>query len=423
MFLPITFLLLLKATHSTTTHNNLLRGPIVCSGCLNSVEPWGDVLGDNPIARKSEHETQIGDGGGDSTLKLSTLIPGTSSTLNVQHTSTTPTPLNPLDNKFEPASGDVLPGPTPTIPHEKAVTQSKEIQQNVEKTLQHGATDTLDNKCFYCDECPEKFGQKCYMLENNYELQYQDGVCLGLSFLWVHAKGWDGFIETLASIDGRKVIQDIMDGQEKYMKKTHFPPNYAKGLMTEMYNIPAGEIDVEMVELGHENPRLTFEHFIQRAITGPDADGKGNGPIGNCIVIVFSKAHAMALRVTSSSDGNDGQARYHFFDPNYGQFGMATIEEFVERLWHFVQPPNVQEETALPAYGDVWAYVRHADISSGGSGGGGASTTLKQQEPILKSNTELGPIGNEESEKELPFVPTDAAVLPMSVADADINVV
>ena len=77
----------------------------------------------------------------------------------------------------------------------------------------------------------------------------------------------------------------------------------------------------------------------------------------------------------------------------------------------------------MPAYGDVWAYVRHADVSSGGGGGGGASTTLKQQEPILKSNTELGPIGNEESEKELPFVPTDAAVLPMSNADADINVV
>ena len=367
--------------------------PIVCDGCMQSIEPWGDVLGDNPIARKSEKLKQIGDGGGDPTIPLNNAL---------------------LDRKFHTVSGDVQPGPDPTIPHEAAVKEPVELKLNVQATLQHGSIDTLDNKCFYCDECPEKFGQKCYMLENQYDPKYADGVCLGLSFLWVHAKGWDGFIETLSSNDGRKVIQDIMDGQELYMQKTHFPPNYAKGLMTEMYNIPAGEIDVEMVELGHDNPRSTFQHFIQRAITGPDADGHGKGPIHNCIVIVFSKAHAMAIRVTPENNdvGNEAVTKYHFFDPNYGQFGMETMDEFVERLWHFVQPPNVPTETALPAYGDVWAYVRHQ--GGGDSTSESSSPPLQQLQQQPRNDNELGSIATEESKSELPFVPENAAVLPLS---------
>ena len=39
-----------------------------CAGCVrNAIEPWGDVLGDNPIARKAAGLAQIGDGGGDAT--------------------------------------------------------------------------------------------------------------------------------------------------------------------------------------------------------------------------------------------------------------------------------------------------------------------------------------------------------------------
>jgi len=424
------FLLILSMTlsQSTSTTQHLLRGPIICSGCLQSLEPWGDVLGDVPIARKAAGLHQIGDGGGDPTRPL---IMATAAGPPSSSTSS-----SSLSSTFHSAAGDVQPGPATDVPHETVVTETQ-AAVIVKKTLQHGAQDTLDNKCFYCEECPAKFGQKCYMLENQYDPKYMDGVCLGLSMLWVRARGWDGFIETLGSMQGRKIITNIMDGQERFMEKTHFPPNYAKGLLTELYQVPSGEIEIEMVELDDEHPKSAFLHFMKRAVVGSNnereeevngsgaaaAAGVGAGGVQSaaehepCIVIVFSKAHAMAIRVTSSTgdDTVNGGTKYHFFDPNYGQFGMATLGAFVDRIWHFVQPPNVPEETMLPAYGNVWAYVRHAETGRDWQqqqqqqqqqGGVIASTTLENEQ-------ELGPEFKNVTPKNEPFVAENAAVMPM----------
>ena len=367
---------------------------------MDSLEPWGDVLGDNPIARKTEHLKQIGNGGGDPTRPLDKQFqPSTAAT-------------TPTTTTYSPSSGVIQPGPDPTVQPEPVIEDAGS-KEKITNQLASGHMDTLDNKCFYCEECPNIYGQKCYMTEHQYDPKYLDGVCLGLSFLWVKARNWDTFVETLSTVDGQKIIKNIMDGQEKYMAQTNFPPNYAKGLMTELYNIPAIEIDVEMVELSSGDPRGTFEQFIERAIVGPEGNGNGNGGenLAPCIVIVFSKAHAMAIRVTGG--------QLHFFDPNYGQFGMATMVDFVDRLWHFVQPPNAVEESALPAYGNVWAYVRHVERDGeggGGGGGGGGGTALTAGgDAMLPNGNELGGLATvDEKEEDLPFVPTNAGVLPMA---------
>ena len=386
-------LLLAPIPNSSTLHLRKQPQPshiISCAGCLQAIEPWGDVLGDNPIARQSSHLKQLGNGGGD--------------------------PTAPLDDKFQSTAAAIQPGPKMTTEQlnliRKPVTTVLS-KKNIAHTLTGtGVGDTLDNKCFYCVECPDIYGQKCYMLQNTYDTKYLNGVCLGLSFLWVKARNWDAFIETLSTIDGKKVIVDIMDGQEKYMAQTSFPPNYAKGLMTELYQIPAEDIEVEMVELSKANPRKTFEEFIERAIQGTDA------AVVPCIVIVFSKAHAMAIRVTAADGTNDdGSAttRLHFFDPNYGQFGMTTMEDFVDRLWHFVQPPNVDQESDLPAYGSVWAYVRHVEHAGAGAGGGSGAMPV-----LLKSNSELGGLEKKNVVEQAaePFVPTDASEMPLAEPDA-----
>ena len=97
------FLLILSMTlsQSTSTTQHLLRGPIICSGCLQSLEPWGDVLGDVPIARKAAGLHQIGDGGGDPTRPL------IMATAAVPSSSTS---TSSLSSTFHSAAGDVQPG-------------------------------------------------------------------------------------------------------------------------------------------------------------------------------------------------------------------------------------------------------------------------------------------------------------------------
>jgi hypothetical protein len=418
------------ATGATTTRLRVQQPPPVraCAGCLeNSIESWGDVLGDNPIARKAAGLAQIGDGGGDPTPPLhpptrittqgdnnnardndhARAIPAQPASAAAEFApigpTTTATAAAAVGARFRPANGAVLPGPAPTVPHQAAVHESEATKLSVTSKLQHGARDTLENKCFYCTECASEFGQKCYMQQNRFEAKYADGVCLGLSFLWVRAAGWDGFVEALSSEEGRRVIAQIMDGQEQYMEKTNFPPNYARGLMDELYHIPPAEVDVEMVELGEEaSARETFEGFIRRAVDG-----------GPCIVILFSAKHAMAVRVTGESGiGTDERpTRFHFFDPNYGQFGMSGIDEFVQRLWQFVLPEGGGGSGAMPSYGNVWAYVRHREnqheheLRSGG--GGEAEEHGELSAAILERDTELGSIGYHEKLAEMPFVGRD----------------
>ena len=303
-----------------------------------------------------------------------------------------PCPRPPSASAFERAASAV-PRPGPAAPHQTAIRECEDVKRSVTSRLGRGARDTLDNKCFYCTECAETFGQQCYMRQNSFEAKYADGVCLGLSFLWVRAAGWDGFVEALSSDEGRRVIAQIMDGQDRYMERTNFPPNYARGLMDELYHIPQAEVDVEMIELGGEaSARSAFEGFVQRAV--------GEGP---CIVILFSAKHAMAIRVTGESGiGTDERpTRFHFFDPNYGQFGMGEAGEFARRLWDFVLPEGGGGE--LPSYGSVWAYVRHRENQREHEGVPGAGAPQRA--------TELGPIRGRARLTDMPFVGTDG-VLP-----------
>jgi hypothetical protein len=424
------------ATSYISSSSTLLRSarhqpsPIVaCVGCLQSIEPWGDVLGDNPIARKSSSLKQIGNGGGDPTPSQN------NAPLNEQFRSSE----SPYETttSYSSDSGKIQPGPNPTKKHEIVIhdeTTKNIVTNRLTNHNQMGEQmsgkmngDTLDNKCFYCEECTEIFGQKCYMKENQYNIKYVDGVCLGLSFLWVKASSWDTFIETLSTNEGKNIIQNIMDGQEEYMKKTTFPPNYAKGLMTELYHIPTEQIEVEMVELSGDHPKNTFEEFMLRAIHGTTTSLSASSNVDPCIVIVFSKSHAMAIRVVSAT-------KIHFFDPNYGQFGMGTVNGFLDRLWEFVQPPSAVEgnnnsgsndgksNDGMPAYGNVWAYVRHVDQ--------GENEYVRQQQetassPLLRSENELGNMGDhmntmkEKDIQSLPFVPTNARELPMGTTTDD----
>ena len=128
-----------------------------------------------------------------------------------------PRPVSASASAFERAAASaVLPGPDPAAPHQPAIRESEDVKRSVTSRLGRGARDTLDNKCFYCTECAETFGQQCYMRQHSFEAKYADGVCLGLSFLWVRAAGWDGFVEALSSDEGRRVIAQIMDGRDRY---------------------------------------------------------------------------------------------------------------------------------------------------------------------------------------------------------------
>ena len=287
---------------------------------------------------------------------------------------------------------------------------------NVVTQLRGSRRDTIDNECFACQECPELYGQKCYMELHKYDPAYKDGVCLGLSLLWVRALGWEAFRETLETEEAKKVISQIMDGQSKYMSRTSFPPNYAKGLMKELYGIPESEVDVEMLDLkiGSE-PRKAFLQFIRRAIVGPRASGEDPAP---CIIVLFSAHHAMAIRVSGRM--------YHFFDPNYGQFGMKTLGGFLDRLWYFLQPDGALangKRSKLPAYGDVWAYVRHGEedddrkeIENLSSESDSREQTTLRQEAM--ENTELAPLSRSRGKiltSELPFVANDAVTPPIGL--------
>ena len=117
-------------------------------------------------------------------------------------------------------------------------------------------------------------------------------------------------------------------------------------------------------------------------------------------MILFSAKHAMAMRVTGESGiGTDERpTRFHFFDPNYGQFGMGEIDEFVKRLWQFVLPESggSAADATMPSYGNVWAYVRHHEnqheheLHNGGDAGGGEREELSAAIP--ERDTELGSI-------------------------------
>ena len=133
----------------------------------------------------------------------------------------------------------------------------------------------------------------------------------------------------------------------------------------------------------------------------------------------FGTAGAGLLQLPDSGIGDERPTRFHFFDPNYGQFGMATQEEFVDRLWHFVQPQGVEDDTTMPTYGDVWAYVRHAE--NGGQASRGAenmrglfrTATSSAGAAIREEDSELGELGRHGTKlQDLPFVPAGAAVLP-----------
>jgi hypothetical protein len=85
----------------------------------------------------------------------------------------------------------------------------------------------------------------------------------------------------------------------------------------------------------------------------------------------------------------------------------------------------------LPAYGNVWAYVRHVeregegggggggggggDGGGGGGGGGGGTALTAGGDAMLPNGNELGGLATvDEKEEDLPFVPTNAGVLPMA---------